>query len=691
MAKKKSRTTGRSRGKGRVEPRPSWETIWRRASRVSSAIWWEEGHRSDPPTHEEVFQVLDSLASLDDGLGSLAALAAVLDATDGVCDVSSELRGVADRTVDPSEAGLFNGYANPASASKADASAMAGRMLRAHRDRDLMAMIETANLNPRLFLERPFVGVLTIAPVLGYEITRDAGQMPVSERVSEFFDVCPIPIAGAEYLLQLIALAVTGRRIEELGSEEVLSVEGVEALVGMGGMVLQNRPVVDRFLQWALGVAAEARHTRPSRSLDQCGEALTSHFGPRVSELAVRVSEEPSTRRFRRVDVPTGSSYGDWLRWLELVSPKGFVHWTLGAFTPDDLVMASETVEYRGEVVRLTDGLQLSGGSAVWPEDLPFWSLARRQEWLVDLSKLLVGDIAAAEVFAKYVGDLPMDVVLGPAGPSVAAQEIFLWVAAELEVQDLEAEGDVDAASDIPPEDRAAALVEKGEVLAARIAEAVSLGDLAADELRGLQGWVGLVAEMAANGIRRPAPEFDPFVVGDDFGRWIAQLGGWLEARGWKPPKERPEIEEIPELEPPAPRASDGEIGLDDDILDDLEPKSEVVIVYVGGNERQARIQQSVDEHVRVRFGGMVTVEWVHIDWGANWPKDADRVDSFLDAGADAVVLLRLVRTGMGGRVRRSCGEHDVPWVSCTTGGQTSAKRAIDEAVQVVCRQRFTG
>ena len=292
-------------------------------------------------------------------------------------------------------------------------------------------------------------------------------------------------------------------------------------------------------------------------------------------------------------------------------------------------------------------------------------------------------------MFLKYADDFPTGVALGPAGPSVAAQELFLWLAGDLAIRDLVADGDIDVLEGLSLEDREAALIEKGEVLAARVEEAVSLGDPAADELRGLEGWVGEIAEKAATGIRRPASDFEPFTVGDDFGRWIAQLGGWLKARGWRPPKERPEIEEIPEIEPPPPCDPDLTIGSGDEVVKVLEPDAPIVIVYVGGNEKQAKIQMSVNEHVQYCYGSLVTVEWVHIDWGANWPKDADRVDGFLDAGADAVVLLKLVRTGMGTRVRRSCGEHEVPWVSCQTGGQTSSMRAIDEAVQVVCRLRL--
>ena len=166
--------------------------------------------------------------------------------------------------------------------------------------------------------------------------------------------------------------------------------------------------------------------------------------------------------------------------------------------------------------------------------------------------------------------------------------------------------------------------------------------------------------------------------------RW----GGWLKARSWREPKERPEIEEIPEIEPPPPSDIGLGTGSGDEVVEELDPDAPIVIVYVGGDEQQARIQKSVNDHVQGRYGGLVKVEWVHIDWGANWPKDAARVDAFLHSGADAVVLLQWLRTNMGKRVRKSCGEHDVPWVSCT-GGRTSSIRAIDEAVQVVCRLRL--
>ncbi len=50
--------------------------------------------------------------------------------------------------------------------------------------------------------------------------------------------------------------------------------------------------------------------------------------------------------------------------------------------------------------------------------------------------------------------------------------------------------------------------------------------------------------------------------------------------------------------------------------------------------------------------------------------------------GADAVVLMVLVRTNFGRWVRRTAGEHGLPWVSCTGHGRASMERAIARAVR---------
>ena len=683
---------GRTPG-GRTVPRPPWEAVWKRAAGVSSNLWWEPGIEGEArPKHEDVFLVLDTLASADDGLGCLAAVAAVLDATEGSCDISAELRAVARRAVDPSEAALFAGYVSPDSASQADASAMAGRMLRAHRERDLSDMVAVANLNPKLFTERPLVGVLTIAPLLIYEITRAPGDRPVTDQVSIFFDHCPVPFAGAENVLRLVLAASTGVGLVAPDGADLQAIDSelesneLHPLGRLSAQMLDNRPLVDEFLEWSLEVAAVMQQTQASRSLDQCGAKLTIRFAPIASVAAVVVSENPGTRRFRKSDVPTGSLYATWRRWLELVSPKGHVHRTLGAFTPSDLIDA-QGVSFRGEIVRLINAIEKADaplfGSATADRA---WTIPRRKTWLVGLSEVLIDQVTATDVLGDFCDVLPTVTPLGPTGPTVAAQELFLWLSADLEARDLQDDGGDPAGA--PSTDVQESILAVAQLLGARIDNALSFGDLAPDELRGLEGWVELSAEILTSGIRTPTADFDPFIVCGDLGRWLGQLGGWLKARGWKKAKERPEVEKIPDFDLPTPSTDAGDIAPEVAVRV-LKPKAPISILYVGGNEAQAKIHQAIEEHASGRYGDMVVIEWVHINWTANWGRERVRIEGRLAAGFDAIVLLPLVRTVMGEHVRRTAGDHEVPWIPCTSRGQGSAKRAIDNAVQVVCRQRL--
>ena len=424
-----------------------------------------------------------------------------------------------------------------------------------------------------------------------------------------------------------------------------------------------------------------------AKSLNQCGAKLTIGFAPFASVAAVAVSEHPGTRRFRRRDVPTGSLYATWRRWLELVSPKGHVHRTLGAFTPSDLVDA-QGIPVRGELIRLLHAIEKADeplfGSATADRA---WTIPRRKTWLVGLSEVRTDQVTATEVLGDFRDGLPTVTPLGPTGPTVAAQELFLWLSADLEARDL-----LDDAGDpagAPSTDAQETLPAVAQLLASRIESALSFGDLAPDELRGLEEWVELSAEILTAGIRKPAEDFDPFIVCGDLGPWLGQLGGRLKARGWKEAKERPRVEKIPDFNLPTPLADTVDTAPEVAVRI-LEPKAPISILYVGGNEAQAKIHPAIEEHVSGRYGDMVVIEWVHINWTANWGRERVRIAGRLAAGFDAIVLLPLVRTVMGEHVRRTASAHEVPWIPCTSRGQGSAKRAIDNAVQVVCRQRLT-
>lgn len=677
-----SRSENRRSG-GRVEPTPHWEAVWRRASSASNNLYWdigEESERQAPvdnlPSHGEVFRTLDALASADDGLGTLAVLADIFDATEGVCDVKSQLRSVASKVTSRSEAALFGGYVSPQSASAADGSATAGRLLRAHRERDLDEMVAAANANASVFVERPNVGLLTFAPLLAYELFRPETEVPLSEHVADFLDGADTPFAGAEYLLRVVLFSMIG---ENFGLPEDL--EGGEMIVRVAERILENRPMVDRFVLWALRLEAEMNGRKAATVVYQCGTEFRSAFARESTLLALHVSENHALRRFRRFEPPAGSVYGLWRDWLAHVSPKGHTLRMVGAFSPEDLAIAWRTGFGVGVLGRLTReaGRQASLKGSEF--EAGEHSIQHRVDWLQGLAQLLAGDAEIAEVFEAIEWGLPVNDPFGPAGPTAAAMSLYAWLTLEREI----------AESEMAESLLSDPLYDTGEIateLGVRIQRSVEGGHPAEDEFRALRAWVDLLSEIVGTGSDEPAPGFDITEVGDDLARWLANVRWWLEHRGWRPKKERPETEEISvpkpvKVRPPEPPVSAVEV-------EPLVPDQPMTIVFVGGNEPQRRIGPVIDGDLAERYGGLVSVAWVHTDWSAQWKKEAGRIYGYLDRGAEAVVLMPLVRTGMGQEVRREAGLRNVPWVPCTAHGKGAMTRSIDEAVQVVCRRRST-
>lgn len=110
-------------------------------------------------------------------------------------------------------------------------------------------------------------------------------------------------------------------------------------------------------------------------------------------------------------------------------------------------------------------------------------------------------------------------------------------------------------------------------------------------------------------------------------------------------------------------------------------------ILFVGGNETQEQYRQRLDAEVQDRYGGDVTVEWFFSGWSSNWMKVAEGIEASLRTRApSAVVLMTFVRTNLGQWVRRTAGEHGLPWVACTGHGRAAISRAIERAVEVSAR-----
>jgi tetratricopeptide (TPR) repeat protein len=107
-----------------------------------------------------------------------------------------------------------------------------------------------------------------------------------------------------------------------------------------------------------------------------------------------------------------------------------------------------------------------------------------------------------------------------------------------------------------------------------------------------------------------------------------------------------------------------------------------VEVVFVGGNETQAQYQRAIDDELARKYGDGVTVHWHFPGWSSNWAKVADAAEAKL-RDADVLVLMTLVRTNLGRRMRRRSGELGRPWVSCTGHGRAALVRAIERAMEV--------
>jgi hypothetical protein len=112
-----------------------------------------------------------------------------------------------------------------------------------------------------------------------------------------------------------------------------------------------------------------------------------------------------------------------------------------------------------------------------------------------------------------------------------------------------------------------------------------------------------------------------------------------------------------------------------------------VRVIFAGGDERQARMRPGVEAALGERFGADLAVSWYFPGWSASWAGTAEGIEARY-GDADAVVLMALVRTQFGRRIRASAGEAGLPWVACTGHGRGAILHAIEHAADVVERLR---
>ncbi|MEP7348110.1 MAG: hypothetical protein ABI877_22765, partial [Gemmatimonadaceae bacterium] len=115
--------------------------------------------------------------------------------------------------------------------------------------------------------------------------------------------------------------------------------------------------------------------------------------------------------------------------------------------------------------------------------------------------------------------------------------------------------------------------------------------------------------------------------------------------------------------------------GLVVESLPESPPNRAITVLVLGGGETQAHFDAAIRLHYR-EVAPWLKVEFLHTGWSSNWaPYLADfrkRVE-----GADAVVMMYLMRTLFGRSARRYCTK---PWRGCGGKGRGSIQRAIDAA-----------
>lgn len=103
----------------------------------------------------------------------------------------------------------------------------------------------------------------------------------------------------------------------------------------------------------------------------------------------------------------------------------------------------------------------------------------------------------------------------------------------------------------------------------------------------------------------------------------------------------------------------------------------EVRVLYVGGNETQARYEKAIREELRGRHPGL-SVTFYFPGWTSNWNVHLENLRRELPKH-DVVVINTFVRTQLGRSLRATCGS-DCPWRACTGHGRKSLLNAIESA-----------
>ncbi len=122
----------------------------------------------------------------------------------------------------------------------------------------------------------------------------------------------------------------------------------------------------------------------------------------------------------------------------------------------------------------------------------------------------------------------------------------------------------------------------------------------------------------------------------------------------------------------------------DRDIGQRLTSGETVSVVFVGGNETQARYDNDALVQIKAEWPG-VNIRFEHTAWSSNWGRELHRIIGLANA-ADAVVMMYMMRTMLGRRLRESLTK---PWVPCTSTGKSGMLASLRRAIVVGLEQKL--
>lgn len=122
------------------------------------------------------------------------------------------------------------------------------------------------------------------------------------------------------------------------------------------------------------------------------------------------------------------------------------------------------------------------------------------------------------------------------------------------------------------------------------------------------------------------------------------------------------------------------------DVDQRLRDGERVRVVFIGGNEVQEQYDEAVAEQLAREWRGL-SVQFEHTGWSSNWGRDLARLIELANS-SDAVVLMPMMRTTLGRRIRRALKK---PWLSCTSTGRVGMLASVRQAARLAVRLRLGG